>query len=179
MASATKTAARETDRLGAPKAYSRVQLLALVVLRVLIGWHFLYEGISKVLSPYWSSANYLLESKGVFSGLFFALVANPTALRVVDFLNAWGLTAIGAGLIAGVCTRMATLAGMMLLLLYYIATPPLTGLVYAIPVEGSYLIVNKNLIEMAALLVLAMFPTGHIVGVDALLFKRELARAAV
>ena len=42
---------------------NQYQLYGLVTLRVLIGWHFLYEGISKVINPYWSSAAYLLDSK--------------------------------------------------------------------------------------------------------------------
>ena len=32
------------------------QFYGLVVLRVLIGWHFLYEGVSKLINPYWRSA---------------------------------------------------------------------------------------------------------------------------
>lgn len=31
------------------------QWYALVLLRVLIGWHFLYEGYVKVINPNWSS----------------------------------------------------------------------------------------------------------------------------
>ena len=45
---------------------NRCQLYGLVTLRVLIGWHFLYEGISKIINPYWSSAAYLLDSKWIF-----------------------------------------------------------------------------------------------------------------
>ncbi|SVB00541.1 uncharacterized protein METZ01_LOCUS153395, partial [marine metagenome] len=32
--------------------YSGSQLFGLVILRILIGWHFLYEGISKLVNPY-------------------------------------------------------------------------------------------------------------------------------
>jgi len=152
--------------------YSSFQLTALVILRMMIGWHLLYEGISKLINPYWSSASYLMESKWIFSGWFQAIVANPTALKVVDFLNEWGLVAIGIGLIAGILTNVATIAGLVLLLLYYLATPPLVGLSYSIPSEGSYLIINKTLIEAAALLVLAVFPTGKRIGFDAWLFKK-------
>ncbi len=152
--------------------YSSFQLTALVILRMMIGWHLLYEGISKLINPYWSSASYLMESKWIFSGWFQAIVANPTALKVVDFLNEWGLVAIGIGLIAGILTNVATTAGLVLLLLYYLATPPLVGLSYSIPSEGSYLIINKTLIEAAALLVLAVFPTGKRIGFDAWLFKK-------
>ena len=173
MATETKTDTKTTSRFANLIVYTTPQLIALVLLRILIGWHFLYEGITKVMNPNWSSASYLLESKWIFSDFFLAIVANPTALRIVDLLNEWGLIAIGAGLIAGAFTQIATIAGILLLFLYYISTPPLVGLSYTIPAEGSYLIVNKNLIEMAALVVLALFPTGRIIGLDVFIFRRD------
>jgi len=153
--------------------YTSLQLTALVILRMLIGWHLLYEGISKVINPYWSSAGYLMESKWIFAGWFQSIVANPTALRIVDILNEWGLIAIGLALILGVLTRVATIAGLALLLLYYFANPPFLGLTYSMPTEGSYLIVNKTLIEAAALFVLALFPTGSIIGLDLFIFGKK------
>lgn len=152
-------------------AYSNLQLTALVILRVLIGWHFLYEGISKLINPYWSSAGFLLESKWIFSGLFQSIVVSPTALTIVDFLNIWGQIAIGLGLILGLLSQVASIAGIVMLLLYYISAPPLIGLSYSIPSEGSYLIVNKNLIEMFALVVLVYFPTSKIIGIDRFIYK--------
>ena len=65
------------------------------------------------------------------------------------------------------------LAGMILLLLYYLATPPLVGLRYAIPSEGNYLIVNKTLIEAAALALLLLFPTSKTIGLDRLIFAER------
>ena len=153
--------------------YSNTQLTALVALRVLIGWHFLYEGVVKIFNPYWTSAGYLLESKWLFSDLLMSIVANPTALKMVDFLNIWGLVAIGLGLIVGCLTRVAGIAGIFLLLLYYVANPPFIGFKYSMPSEGSYLIVNKNLIEMFALIVLTLFPTGSIIGLDRLIFLKK------
>ncbi len=153
--------------------YTTAQLTTLVVLRILIGWHILYEGIVKVLNPYWSSAGYLLESKGIFSGLATSIVASPTALRIVDFLNMWGLIAIGLGLIAGCLTRVASISGIVLLFLYYAFNPSFIGYTYSTPVEGSYLIVNKNLIEICALFVLMLFPTGTIIGLDRLIFIKK------
>ena len=50
------------------KAMSTRQMTIFVILRVAIGWHFLYEGITKVLNPNWSSIGYLMDSKGL--GLF-------------------------------------------------------------------------------------------------------------
>ena len=72
-------------------------------------------------------------------------------------MNMWGLTAIGLGLIVGCFTRLATLGGMCIILLYYVCTPPLIGITYSVPMEGAYLIVNKNLIEVFALGVLFVF----------------------
>jgi len=154
---------------------------ALVALRVLIGWHFLYEGLAKAFNPYWSSTGYLLEAKGPLAGFFTSIVANPTALRIVDWLNIWGLTAIGLGLMLGFLTRPAAIAGAVLLVLYYLCNPPFIGYTYSAPTEGSYLIVNKNLIELCALIVLALFPTGRIVGLDRLVFgppRQASAQAA-
>jgi thiosulfate dehydrogenase [quinone] large subunit len=166
--------------------YTQAQLTVLVVFRLLIGWHFLYEGIAKLLNPYWSSAGYLLETKGIFSGLgdlletkgifsglATSIVSSPAALKIVDFLNVWGLIAIGAALMAGVLTQASSIAGIVLLLLYYIFNPPFIGYTYANPAEGSYLIINKTLIEMWALLVLILFPTGKIIGLDRLIFYKK------
>lgn len=153
--------------------YSTTQLTALVILRVVIGWHFLYEGIVKVLNPYWSSAGFLLESKGIFKGLATSIVANPGALGFVDFVNKWGLILIGLGLIAGCLTRIASISGMVLLFLYYVFHPPFIGYTYTTPVEGSYLLVNKNLIELFALFVCTMLPTGQIIGLDRLIFVKK------
>ena len=153
--------------------YTNLQLIALVVLRVLIGWHFLYEGLVKLFNPHWSSAEYLLESQWIFSEWFISIVANPTGLLIVDFLNTWGLIAIGLGLIAGCLTRVATISGIVLLLLYYVCNPPFVGYSYSAPTEGSYLIVNKNLIEMCALFVSMLFPTHPIIGLDRLIFRKK------
>ena len=146
--------------------YVGSQLNGLVLLRVLIGWHFLYEGVSKLINPYWSSAAYLLDSKWIFSSLAETIVSNPTLLGISDFVNMWGLTLVGATLILGLFSRYSALVGMGFVLLYYLFAPPFLGLEYSRPGEGSYIIVNKNLIEACALWVLYAFPTGHVIGLD-------------
>jgi len=151
--------------------YSRLQLSSLVVLRVLIGWHFLYEGFSKLVNPDWSSVGFLLDSQGVFSELFVSLASNPSLLRLVDFLNIWGLIAVGLGLMLGVLERYAISGGIALLFLYYFSHPPMVGLKFSAPSEGSYLWVNKNLIEIFALWLLFMFPTSEIIGMDRFIRK--------
>ena len=146
--------------------YSTYQLSGLVVLRVLIGWHFLYEGIAKLLNPYWSSAAYLLDSKWLLSGLAETIVSDPVLLSISDSVNMWGLTLVGVSLLLGLFSQYTALIGMGFVILYYLFAPPFLGLEFSKPGEGSYLIVNKNLIEACALWVIYSFPTSHIIGLD-------------
>ena len=148
-----------------------LQLYGLIGLRVFIGWHFLYEGIAKMMNPFWSSAAFLLDAKWIFSGIAKWMVANPSILGLVDNLNMWGLTIIGACLISGLFSRYASYVGMILILVYYLFTPSFWWLEYSRPGEGSYLVINKNLIEACALFVLYQFPTSEIIGLDRLLIK--------
>ena len=39
--------------------FPRSAMIAITVLRVLVGWPFLYEGIAKLSSPTWSATGYL------------------------------------------------------------------------------------------------------------------------
>jgi thiosulfate dehydrogenase [quinone] large subunit len=153
--------------------YSPGQAIALTTLRVVIGWHFLYEGVSKLLTPGWSSRSYLLDSQGFLSWFYNWMANNDGVLRVADILNEWGLTLIGLALILGIFNRIATLSGMLLLLLYYFSHPAWIGMEFSFPSEGNYFIVNKNIVEIMALLVLFFFPTGHIAGIENLFSRKE------
>jgi thiosulfate dehydrogenase (quinone) large subunit len=149
------------------------QKFSLVALRLAIGWHFLYEGIAKLANPNWTSAGYLLDSGGFMKQLFINLAANPDVLKIVDFLNIWGLILIGLGLILGLLTRAAIISGMVLMVFYYLSHPPFVGLKYAVPSDGSYLVVNKMVIEALALGVLLLFPTWKEYGLDKYLFSSK------
>ena len=119
-----------------------------------------------MLMPNWSSALFLRESQWILSGFSNWIISNDGVLQVVDFLNTWGLIAIGLGLILGLFTRLAAYAGVALLFVYYLNNIPMIGIEYSIPAEGNYLIVSKTMIEAVALLVLAVFPTGSVFGLD-------------
>jgi thiosulfate dehydrogenase [quinone] large subunit len=159
------------DNSTSGKGFTPWKISWLVFLRVIIGWHFLYEGMVKVTNPNWSSVSYLLDSQGIFKGLFYSIAANPTFLQIADFLNIWGLIAIGLGLILGLFTRVAIWSGIILLGFYYLSHPPFIGLNYSMPMEGSYFIVNKVLIELAAMIVLLIFPDHRRIGMDRFIFK--------
>jgi uncharacterized membrane protein YphA (DoxX/SURF4 family) len=146
------------------------------LLRIAIGWHFLYEGIVKLITPGWTSAGYLEVSRWIFADFFHWLAADPVTLKVVDFLNIWGLISIGLFLMLGFLTRIAAVAGTLLLGLYYVCNPPFIGLSFGLPTEGNYLVVDKNLVEMLALLLLAAFPAAKLPGLDAVLRRRSRSR---
>jgi thiosulfate dehydrogenase [quinone] large subunit len=154
-------------------SYSTLQITTLVILRLVIGWHILYEGIAKLLNPNWSSIGFLSESKWIFSDFANWIVSNPGVLKTVDFLNTWGLIAIGTALMLGIFMRFAAVAGTILLLIYYLNNPPLIGLEYSIPSEGSNIIVNKTLIEAIALFLLAVFPVHAVYGLESLFTNKS------
>lgn len=145
---------------------SRGPMIAITVLRVFVGWHFLYEGLTKLTAASWTSAGYLKQARGPFAEMFRGLAANPNMLANADLVTMWGLTIVGACLILGLFTRLASLAGIGFVLLFYLATPPFIGYFYSIPSEGSYLIVNKNLVEIAALGVIFATRSGLFAGLD-------------
>ncbi len=142
--------------------YTKPQLYLLVALRVIIGYHFLYEGVNKLFAASWSSGGFLIQSNWIFSDIFIALANSPTLITISDFLNIWGLIFIGLGLILGLFSRYAAFAGAGLLFLYYVTIPPFVE---------SYTFVDRNLLELIGLLIIAYFQTSQIIGLDGLLSK--------
>ena len=145
---------------------SRSQLTSLVALRLLVGWHFLYEGVTKLFNPYWTAKSYLLTSEG-FLQPFFVWLSEDPVIGVVNVATMVLLSGVGMALRRGWLTRVAAGAGSAILLLYYLAHPPLHGMSGG-PGAGNFWIVNYNLIEIAALLLVYHFPTSWYFGLDAL-----------
>jgi thiosulfate dehydrogenase [quinone] large subunit len=162
---------------------ARMQGAALVVLRTLIGWHFLYEGYYKLMLPGWSrdghplprwtSAGYLKASSGPFASLFNRL-ADSSLLDKVDLLVIAGLVLVGLSLMLGLFTQAGCVGALALLTLFYLAAIPVRGVVQP-GAEGAYLVVNKTLIEAAAVFVVFAFRTGRIAGLDGLRAARTLS----
>ena len=161
------TDSKTTAAASASNKSSGLRMLPLALLRVAIGWHFLYEGIAKLQMGNWSAAGYLGGAVGPAAGFYHWLGANEALMPWVNFLNIWGLVLIGICLMLGLVTRFASVCGMALLLLYYMAFPPFFGPAVG-PVEGHYLFVNKNLIELLALVVVCAYP-AKLFGFDGIL----------
>ena len=156
----------------------RLQRGLLTLLRIAIGWHFLYEGHAKFMSGNWTSAGYLQASRWFLGDAFQWMASHPAVIALVDAVNIGGQILIGLLLITGTLTRAASLAAMALLLLYYLANPPLVGLGLTVPADGHYLVVDRNLIEMLTLAFLAALPTTALPSVDRWFVRRRRAALA-
>jgi uncharacterized membrane protein YphA (DoxX/SURF4 family) len=141
----------------------------ITIIRMAIGWHFLYEGLVKLLAANWSAESFLSNAFGFSSGFYHWLASSPLILQMVDLCNVYGLIAIGLALFTGVCMRWALLGGIALLILYYFAYPPF-GISLLGAHDGSVFIVNKIFVE-AAMLVFLFFYTERGYGIDVLIAR--------
>jgi len=119
-----------------------------------------------------TSAEELLSVEQLATGPV-APAASP--IRGINLRTMWGLTIFGLLLMLGLFTRLSALGGAALLTLFYLAMPPWPG-VQEIPSIEHNLFVNKNFVEMVALLAIAAMPSGKWFGLDAavsVLFTRR------
>jgi uncharacterized membrane protein YphA (DoxX/SURF4 family) len=99
---------------------------------------------------------------------------NPLAwsrIEQINFAVTYGLTAIGLCLVLGLCTRLAALGGAAFMCFVVMTQPAWPGIFPPDPgVAGHALLINKDFIEMLALLVMASVPAGRWGGLDYFLY---------
>ncbi len=137
---------------------TKFQKVSLFLLRITVGWMFLYAGFSHVSDPNFSAAGYLAGAK-ILTG-FYHWLASPGILPVVNFVNEWGLTLLGISLIFGFGVRISSKLGVLQMILFWL---PL-GILHP---DAHSLIVDDHIIYAATLLVLASFSAGRSWGMDA------------
>lgn len=142
--------------------YKRTKIIVLLFLRLVVGYHFLFEGIDKLFNPHWSAASFLLHSNWLFTDFFHFIANNQSILTFVNLVNIWGQIFIGISLIIGLFSRASAIFGAVLILSYYVAIPPF--------VEGNT-VFDKNLFEFFLFLILVLFPTSNLIGLDFLIEK--------
>ena len=86
-----------------------------------------------------------------------------------------GLTILGGCLILGLFTRFSAIMAAVMLFMFYVAMPPWPG-VPEIPGPEHSFIVNKNFIEVIALLAIASLPSGRWFGADSIVQRIRLKR---
>lgn len=123
------------------------------LLRLALGWLYLYAGLTKVMNPSWTSKAYL-EGATTMHG-FYAWLTSPGIMQAVDFLNTWGLTLLGVSLILGIGMKVSTRLGAVLMALYYIP-------ILAFPMVGAHsFLVDEHVIYALALLWLGVSPDAR------------------
>jgi thiosulfate dehydrogenase (quinone) large subunit len=137
---------------------TRYQKLFLILLRLALGWMFLYSGFTKIMDPAWSAAGYL-NSASAFSG-FYHWLASPAMLPLINFVNEWGQLLLGISLILGIFVRFSSILGAALMIMYYL---PILKFPY--PNNHSF-IVDEHIIYALALLLLGAFSAGRIYGLE-------------
>jgi len=139
---------------------NHIPRISALLIRLSLGWLFLFSGISKINNPNWTAANYIKSAK-TFPGLY-EWFASPENIGWVNLLNEWGMALIGAALILGIAVRPASLAGFMLMLLYYFP-------ILDFPKAGEAYIVDQHIIYAFCLLFIATVRAGQFLGIDGLI----------
>ncbi len=124
----------EPETLSLAERATRPTQVVLGVLRITIGFYFLWAFLDKTFGlgfatpaeRSWLNGNspttgFLSNLEGTFSGFFSGLAGNA----FIDVLFMVGLLGIGLALILGIGKRIATVSGALLLLLMYLAELPL------------------------------------------------------
>ena len=135
------------------------------VLRILLGWTFLWGFIDKLyglgfataadkswldgVSPTFGFLKF--ATKGPFAGFYQSLAGNP----VVDWMFMMGLLLIGLALILGIGTRVACYSGMLMMAMMYTS-----GFIW--PEHNPF--VDEHVINAIILLGLAISDSGKYIG---------------
>jgi uncharacterized membrane protein YphA (DoxX/SURF4 family) len=104
-----------------------------------------------------------------------------TQQQRIDHMTIWALIGLGCLLVGGLFSRLSALGAAALLLSFYLAVPPWPGVEELIETAGPEhsFIINKNLIEVIALLAIASMPTGRWLGFDQVIWSAFRRRGSV
>ena len=138
---------------------------ALLVLRLALGWQFLASGFGKLTSD-WTAEMYLSASAGPFAEWFQSLAGNG----LVDGLNAWGQLLIGLALLTGLLVRPASIAGFLMMVLYYLA-----GFVD----NTAHGLIEDHIIYALVFALFASGGAGHIFGLNSIVLSNIRRPSAV
>lgn len=139
---------------------SRLAKISIIILRVIIGWYFLYQGISAILNPNWLLTPYIKDS--VIFTSFYNFLLQPSFLLSASYVIKGLFVLIGALLILGIFVRLASLLGILVTFLFYL---PLVRFPY---VDHVYYIVDSHIIIIAALFFLFAARAGEYFGLGSM-----------
>lgn len=138
----------------------KLQWLVVTVLRMVVGWHFLYEGVWKLMqNGNWSCLSYLDGAQGPLAALFKWMGSVPFVVTIGNHAVMWGLVLIGLSLITGVLARLAAVFGILLMAMFYWAQPPEPLAAAFSGADGRFFVFERNAIESLALAAVIAIPT--------------------
>jgi len=100
---------------------------------------------------------------------YYGVVPKWKPIEYMDWTTRWFLAVVGSMLMVGLFTRTSCFLAAGFLLMTNLIQPSVPWLPTAPNNEGNYLFVNKNMIEMVALLALMTTRTGLWAGLDAII----------
>ena len=143
-----------------------LQNTLIFLLRVSLGWVFLWAAIRQFGDPKWSAAQFLGGAK-TFPG-FYAVFMQPEVLPIVNVLVKTGHLLIGLSLISGISVRLSSAFGALLMMLYYF---PRLDFPY---VGGpTYFIVEYHLVYAMVLVYLGAVQAGRYGGLASFVARFE------
>ena len=127
-----------------------------LLLRLLMGWIFLWAGFEKAIEGFTAEGFLLHATSGPLHGWLTDLGGDATALAVIDPLVTYGQILMGLAIFFGAATRTALFfAGVMMFLFYLAQFPP------------EYdLFADYYLVYIVVYLMLGALGAGRILGVD-------------
>ncbi len=150
-------------------AWTSSQKSLLFLLRLSMAWVFLYAASHQVLNSGFTVAGFLSSTK-TFHGLFAPLTA-PSIAPAVTFLVAYGHLLIGLSLLIGLMTRISAIAGIGLMLLYWMA-----HLDFPFVSNPNNFLLDEHIVYALVLGLLIAAHAGHVWGVDGWLARRADVR---
>ena len=129
------------------------------ILRIAIGWHFLYEGLWKLMQTEgWSCASYLNASQGPIAPVFKWMASQGWIVAAGDWAVMIGLVAIGLSLLTGILARVAALFGIALMAMFYGCQPPEPFAEAFSGADGRFFVIERNVLEALGLMLVASVP---------------------
>lgn len=142
---------------------TKLDQAVIFLLRVFVGWMFLYAGSWQILQHY-SAAGFLNHVKTFHD--FFGMFATPSMLPITDFLMKWGHLLIGLSLVSGLMVRVSGPFGILIMVMYHFA-----HMDWPFIVDHLSLFVDYHLVYATVIVYLIAHRAGHVWGLDGL-FER-------
>jgi thiosulfate dehydrogenase [quinone] large subunit len=137
----------------------------ILLMRLAMGWIFVYAASHQVLVPGFSIAGFLGSTK-TFHWLFAPFTA-PGTDAVLSFLVSYGHLLIGLSLITGLMVRISGAFGIAMMVLYWMA-----HMDFPYISDTNYLLVDPHVLFALTLGLLVAVRAGHIYGLDGWISKQ-------